>query len=85
MHALLSDQPQSEVNAAWEGNERYGDLKKAVAEQVETFLNDFQTAYQAVDEAALLQKLETDEAAMREVANQTLAKVQQAVGLRPKA
>lgn len=84
MLALLSGRTQDEVNKEWIGNERYGDLKKAVAAAVESFLDDFQAKYRAVDEAALLAKLSADEAAMNQVAQATLHNVQQAVGLRPK-
>lgn len=80
--ALLSDKTQDEVNAEWEGNERYGDLKKAVAESVSVFLADFQSRFAEVDEESVLQQLARDEAAMNNAANETLLKVQKAVGLR---
>ncbi len=64
------------------GQQQYGPLKTAVAEHVATFLQDFQASLAKVDEATIQQKLEVSEAAMRETANQTLLKVQQAVGLR---
>lgn len=83
--ALLGDRKQSEVIAEWEGKSSYGDLKKAVAEAVQSFLTDFQAKVQAVDEPKLLTKLEVSEAHMRDVSGETLFKVQQAVGLRPKA
>lgn len=83
--AMLSERAQSEVNAEWEGKTSYGDLKKAVADAVETFLTNFQTKVASVDEARLLAKLEESEAAMNVVANQTLLRVQRAVGLRPQA
>jgi len=60
----------------------YKEFKETVASAVKTFLSDFQQKLAAVDEAAIKAKLEADEAAMTEVANQTLAKVQKAVGLR---
>jgi tryptophanyl-tRNA synthetase len=82
--ALLSGRPQAEVNAEWEGKTSYGDFKKTVAEAVSTFLTDFQTRLATVDEAALLAKLEASETSMRQTANQTLLRAQQAVGLRPK-
>jgi len=82
--ALLSERPLQEVIAEWEGKTRYGELKQAVAETVESFLRGFQDAYSAVDEATLLAKLEKDETAMRATSEKTLLKVQQAVGLRPK-
>jgi hypothetical protein len=53
-----------------------------VAEQVYEFLTDFQERLAAVDDAVLMQKLESDERAMNEVANATLLRVQKAVGLR---
>lgn len=67
------------------GQTQYGPLKSAVAEKVADFLKDFQAKLAAVDEAKLMQKLEDSEAAMNKSANQTLHKVQQAVGLRPKS
>lgn len=82
--AHMTKRPQAEVNAEWEGNERYGDLKKAVATEVERFLTAFQAAYHAIDQDELMNKLEADERAMTEVANHTLLRTQRAVGLRPR-
>lgn len=81
--ALLSNISVDEYTATWEGNERYGDLKKEVATKVEAFLTEFQSNYNATDESAIHAKLEADEAAMRTTASATLLRVQQAVGLRP--
>jgi tryptophanyl-tRNA synthetase len=83
MLALLTERPQAEVNAEWEGQTRYGDLKKAVADATESFLTDLQTRLNSIDEDALLAKLAADERAMNQVANETLLRVQKAVGLRP--
>lgn len=82
--ALLSNQDLKTTIAEYEGQTSYGDLKKDVAQVVSTFLTGFQAKLAQVDESAVLAKLEQDEAAMREQANTTLLKVQQAVGLRPK-
>ncbi len=82
--ALLANRDLKEVIALYEGQTRYGDLKKDVAEAVSNFLRDFQQKLNSVDDGAILAKLEKDEAAMRDHANQTLLRVQQAVGLRPK-
>lgn len=82
--ALLSGASQDQVNTDWEGKERYGDLKQAVALEVEAFLTKFQKDYEAVNEQELLEKLETDEIEMNKIANATLLRVQQAVGLRPR-
>ncbi len=83
IHALLSNEPLQAVIEHHDGQERYGDLKKEVAEQVQEFLADFQQKLAAVDEGRLVTKLEADEKQMSEVANATLLKVQKAVGLRP--
>lgn len=82
--ALLTQTPQEEVNREWEGKESYGELKKAVAALVRSFLADLQDKLGQVDAQKLMQKLVGDEAKMANVANQTLLKVQKAVGLRPK-
>lgn len=80
--ALLSGRPQADVTAEWEGNTRYGDFKRAVADVVADFLASFQARYSAITNEQLIQKLEQSEAAMQHVANQTLLRAQQAVGLR---
>jgi tryptophanyl-tRNA synthetase len=64
------------------GMERYGDFKKVVAEEVSTFLQNFQHNLTNVDMQQVEAKILHSEAVMREVANETLLKVQKAVGLR---
>lgn len=81
--ALLTKQPVVVVTKQFTGKTSYNELKQAVAKAVEDFLGDLQTKLAKVDEATLLKKLTDDEAAMTKVAEQTLHKVQQAVGLRP--
>lgn len=80
--ALLKGTSQLEVNQQWEGNERYGDLKKAVAEAVFETLNSIQQRTKEFDEATLIAKLKKDEASMNLIANDTLYRAQKAVGLR---
>ncbi|HWZ65280.1 MAG TPA: tryptophan--tRNA ligase [Patescibacteria group bacterium] len=82
--ALLGGHAQAKVNAEWEGQTSYGELKAATATATEKFLTDFQTAFSQVDDDALLKKLEGSEAAMRNMVASVLLKVQQAVGLRPR-
>jgi tryptophanyl-tRNA synthetase len=65
------------------GQQQYGPLKAAVADKVSEFLINFQSKLAAVDEAAIMHKLEESEYLMHDVAVQRLHKVQQAVGLRP--
>jgi tryptophanyl-tRNA synthetase len=65
------------------GQSQYGPLKEAVAAKASEFLTGFQSRLAAVNDDAIRQKLEASELRMNETANQTLLKVQQAVGLRP--
>lgn len=81
--ALLSGQDQQKVIAKYQGQTQYAQLKEDTAQAVSIFLTDFQAKLSAVDTAAILQKLQSSEAAMNKIANTTLYKVQQAVGLRP--
>lgn len=60
------------------------DFKTVVAEEVKKFLTEFQHNLAHVDEQAVIDKLETSEQAMRDQAGQTLLRIQQAVGLRPR-
>ena len=80
--ALLRGQPLADAIKEFEGQTRYGDFKKVVAEEVKTFLTDFQAKLASVDEQAVLTKLETSEAAMNKQANERLLSVQKAIGLR---
>lgn len=83
--ALLSEQSQSVVNEQWQGKSSYNELKTEVANRVKDFLADLQAKLAKVDGAALMKKLEADEQEMSQIASQTLLRVQEAVGLRPKA
>ena len=83
--ALLTGREQSEVNEQWVGVTRYGDFKQAVALAVREFLVDFQMKLNNVTDEQLLAKLEQSERDLTPIADATLRRVQQAVGLRPKA
>ncbi len=80
--ALLQNRPLQDVTAEYDGRDRYGDFKKEVAEAVQGFLEDFQQRLANVDETALMAKLTVDEQAMNQIANETLSRVQKAIGLR---
>lgn len=82
--SLLRGQPIDDVTAEFKGQSRYGDFKKVVAGEVSAFLADFQSTLNSVDDMAVFAKLESSERAMNEVANATLLRAQQAVGLRAK-
>lgn len=82
LSALLSHDSLDSVVKDWTGKSQYGELKTHVADQVRSFLEEFQNNFENVDTAAIEQKLVSDETAMNQQANQTLLKVQKAVGLR---
>ena len=64
------------------GMDRYGDFKRIVADEVAEFLENFQNRLAAVDEQAIEEKLDFSEKDMNVVANETLYRVQKAIGLR---
>lgn len=80
--SLLSGKSQAEVNQTWLGQTRYGDLKIVVAETVANFLSDFQQKIAQINEDEIMLKLRMSEAAMSEIAKQTLYRVHKALGLR---
>lgn len=82
IHALLSKQPLDRSIELFKGQTQYGEFKKAVADVVANFLEDFHGKLAKVDDKELVAKLESSEEEMNIVANKTLAKVQKAVGLR---
>ena len=64
------------------GMDRYGDFKRIVADEVAEFLENFQNRLAVVDERAIEEKLASSEKDMNAIANETLYRVQKAVGLR---
>ncbi|MFZ1242972.1 MAG: tryptophan--tRNA ligase [Candidatus Saccharimonas sp.] len=66
----------------FEGQTRYGDFKRVVADETATFLATFQHRLATVDDNAIFSKLESSEQAMNKIANETLLRTQKAVGLR---
>lgn len=83
--ALLRGASLNDTAKEFEGQTRYGDFKKVVADEVRAFLADFQAKLSQVDDAAVMAKLEASERSMNKQASERLYAVQQAVGLRPKA
>ena len=82
--ALLSDKEQSEVNSQWVGTTSYGEFKRAVAKVVSDFLLGFQQRLKDITDEQLIAKLEESERLLTPIANATLLRAQEAVGLRPK-
>jgi tryptophanyl-tRNA synthetase len=85
MLAMLTNRDQTEVNAQWTGKTSYGEFKSAVADAVRGFLSDFQAKFNNISDEQLLSKLEQSEQALTPIANATLLRTQQVVGLRPRA
>lgn len=83
--ALLRGSDLQQTIGEFEGQTKYGDFKKVVAEEVSNFLTAFQTRLTEVDDNAILAKLEASEASAKVTANETLLRAQQAVGLRPRS
>jgi len=82
--ALLQAKDLKEVVAEFEGQTLYGDFKAIVAEEVRRFLVDFQKKLHEVDDAEVMRKLHASEKELTIIANATLLRAQQAVGLRPR-
>ncbi len=80
--ALLRGADVEEVIREFTGVERYGDFKKVVASEMRDFLMDFQARVDNVDMGALETKMVESEVAMSKQANETLVRLQKAVGLR---
>lgn len=80
--AIIKDESVEAVAEAWQGKTNYGELKDSVAEAVYAWLEDFQQKYDSTDQSQIIEKLEQDERVMADIANQTLLRVQSAVGLR---
>lgn len=64
------------------GLERYGDFKKIVADEMSEFLANFQAHLAQVNDDTILRKLKSSEITANQTANQTLLRVQKAIGLR---
>lgn len=82
--ALLRDGDVDAVVSEFAGQTRYGDFKRVVADEMTAFLTDFQQRLSTVDDSAIMAKLTQSERDMTIVANATLLRAQQAVGLRAK-
>jgi len=82
--SLLRGGDLQQTIGEFEGQSRYGDFKKVVADETHAFLTDFQKRLANTDDSAILAKLSASEIMMNKIANQTLLRAQKAVGLRSK-
>jgi tryptophanyl-tRNA synthetase len=81
---LLRGNDLQQTIGEFEGQTRYGDFKKVVADEARQFLIDFQNNLTSVSDEAIIAKLEQSEQQLTRTANATLLRAQQAIGLRPK-
>jgi tryptophanyl-tRNA synthetase len=80
--ALIKNQPLAEVVAEWAGVAQYGEFKAAVADEVKTFLADFQAKVVKISDDEVTRVLEEGEKKASKVAEAKLLEVQKVVGLR---
>ncbi len=81
--ALLEGQDPRQVAVKYKGVKDYSVLKSDVSNAVTGFIKQYQSRYSSIDPNTILNHLEKDENKMNVIANETLLKVQRAVGLRP--
>lgn len=82
IEALINDKPLQDVIATWNGETKYGDLKKQVASSVSSFLEDFQEIIAAIPDEMVYELFETGEAYANDVADKKLLQLQKAFKLR---
>ena len=82
--ALLRGNTLNDIVTEFEGHTKYGDFKTIVAKELKTFLEMFQARLASVDDTAIHTMLEASEVSMGSRANETLQRVQVAIGLRPR-
>lgn len=82
IYGLLCGKSAEAAAQEFTGETKYSVFKKRVADKAAEFLSEFQKNYAGVDQAKIDNKLERSESEMNKSANETLAQVQKAVGLR---
>lgn len=82
IEALINNKPLQDVIATWNGESKYGDLKKQVASSVSVFLENFQAELEAIPDDMVYELLETGEIYANDVADKKLLQLQKAFKLR---
>lgn len=80
IYANFKDLSLSEVEAKFKGSERYGDLKKEVTDVVCEFLEKVQLKFREITDEEVLAVLEKGEIKVKPTADQTLHRMQKALG-----
>lgn len=82
IYAALKEISIADAQVVFKDCHRYGDFKKAVADEVVSVLEPFQNKYKEILSSGIIDKVLDDGAAKaRIIANRTLAKVKKTVGL----
>ena len=81
IYSYLANKSVQEIEREYVG-QGYGDFKKGLAEIVAQFLNDFQNRYKAISDKEISLILEEGRVKAEKIANETLIKARQAVGVR---
>ena len=82
IEAMVTGAPLETVVEKWEGETRYGELKKVVAEHVAEELERIQGKLEEITDEEVMELFEVGEKYANEKANAKLREVQRAVGLR---
>ncbi|MBQ6394526.1 tryptophan--tRNA ligase [Candidatus Saccharibacteria bacterium] len=82
IEALITGVPLQDVISTWAGETRYGDLKQKVAESVASFLIDFQSRLESIDDEKVYELLISGEKYANDIAGKKLLEVQRAFHLR---
>lgn len=90
IYSLLTDEPIKKLEVKYGGKGpafaeasagKYGDFKKDLAEIVKKFLADFQERYKKISDKEVEKILETGAKKVRPIADETLKKVKEKIGI----
>ena len=79
--SIFTNQKLKDVEAKYSGSDRYGDLKKDVAEVVSKFLEGTQLKLNQISDEEVFKVLESGEEEANIIANKAVQKVHRALGL----
>lgn len=82
IESLITNTPLQQVILEWAGKSQYGELKKCVANSVQSFLSNFQNKVSTISDESVEDILQNGETYANQIANQKLHLVQTALGLR---
>jgi tryptophanyl-tRNA synthetase len=85
IYSMVSGKDIKNISAEFTGKTNYGELKKAVADEVIRLIEDLQSKLDKISKAQAVEFLEFSEKAANNEANSILLNAQIAVGLRSKA